>query len=114
MRWLTGGGGGGEVVRWCWYIFPPDLTRPVTTVSEPSAPPEILEAQPSEIEEVFVKISPLISPVSSPPEEKQKVRQSWQSKSCEILLAGHCHCQQVQESDLRPEILFKIKELRVT
>ena len=75
-----------EMVNWWWrwrrsgavvlIYSPPDLTRPVTTVSEPSAPPEILEAQPSEIEEVFVKISPLISPVSSPPEEKQKVRQS--------------------------------------
>ena len=50
-------------------MFASDVTRPVTTqvvVISSSDPPEILEAQPSQIEEVFVKIS-------SPPEDKPKV-----------------------------------------
>ena len=91
-------------------MFASDVTRPVTTqvaVVSSSDPPEILEAQPSQIEEVFVKIS-------SPPEDKPKVSgMRGELIECEILVsaAGHRHCQQVQKPDLRPEILFKIKEL---
>ena len=79
-------------------MFASDVTRPVTTqvaVVSSSDPPEILEAQPSQIEEVFVKIS-------SPPEDKPKVsgmRGDWRGEriECEILVspAGHCYCQQV-------------------
>ena len=90
-------------------MFASDVTRPVTTqvAVVSSDPPEILEAQPSQIEEVFVKIS-------SPPEDKPKVSgMRGELIECEILVsaAGHRHCQQVQKPDLRPEILFKIKEL---
>ena len=68
------------VVRVFDFIFASDVTRPVTTESVSPDPPEILEAQPSQIEEVFVKISP--------PEDKPKVRpeRGGQNKSCEILV----------------------------
>ena len=90
-------------------MFPSDVTRPVPTLPVSPDPPEILEAQPSQIDEVFVKISPA--------EDKPKVRQARQggkiSKVRSLFIAGHCHCQQIQKSDLRSEILFKIKELFV-